>query len=194
VAVAFDATRRPSVEQGFAYAVQRLGGLDVFVHAVGANVDAAFLELTDAQWDEAVERNLRSAFLCGQAAARAMKAQPRKVPGRIVLLASASALAGRRGASNYTAAKAGVLTMARTMALELAPDILVNALAPGVFDTDTVRALFDPQHLGEVAKATPMGRLGTPEELAEAALFLASDEASYVTGQVLVVDGGRLMR
>lgn len=194
VPVAFDATKRAAVEQGVSWAAQQLGGLDALVHCVGANFDAAFLDMDDERWQRAMKVNLDSAFLCAQAATRLLRGKPRSKPGRIVLVAAASALTGRRGAANYVASKGGVVALTRSLALELAPEVLVNCLAPGVFETASVRALFDAQHLQEAVESVPLSRLGRPEELAEAAVFLCSGESSFVTGQVLVVDGGRAIR
>jgi 3-oxoacyl-[acyl-carrier protein] reductase len=143
--------------------------------------------MTDEQWDEVINTNLRGAFLFTRAATRLMMGQRY---GRIVNIASVSGLIGNPGQANYSASKAGLIGMTRTVARELASrNVTVNAVAPGFIETEMTAAL-GPLVVDEVKKRVPAKRLGTPADVAAAVLFLASRDAGYVTGQVLTIDGG----
>jgi 3-oxoacyl-[acyl-carrier protein] reductase len=169
---------------------RRWGRIDVLVNNAAMLQPQRVLEITEAEWDRGMAVNLKSVFIWSQAAA------PRMLEnggGRIINISSVSANTGGspQGASRfaYAAAKAGVLGLTRSLARELAPKILVNAVCPGSILTDRTRAAFDG-HLEQIAEATPMGRVGTPEDIAVVVAFLATAEPLFMTGEVIDVDGG----
>ncbi|MNS31849.1 3-oxoacyl-[acyl-carrier-protein] reductase FabG [compost metagenome] len=164
-------------------------GLDVLVNNAGVVNRGPLLDLTEAMWDEVVDVNLKGVFLCTQSAARWMK--PRQT-GAIVNISSMRGVEGGSSSAHYTAAKAGVIALTKTVARELAPHIRVNAVAPGYVETRIQSMLTDAQR-ETINAGTPLGRFGQPSEIARVVAFLASEDASYMTGQTLVVDGGRVM-
>jgi 3-oxoacyl-[acyl-carrier protein] reductase len=192
-AVAADVTDAAGVEAFVAEAAERHGRLDVLVNNAGVTRDNLLFKLTDEEWDTVLDVNLKSAFLCSRAAQRVMVAAGR---GAIVSLSSRSAL-GNRGQANYAAAKAGVKALTSTIALELGPfGIRANAVAPGYIATAmtdaTARRLgLDPEeHRARVAAATPLRRVGVPDDVASVVAFLASSDAAYVSGQTIEINGG----
>jgi 3-oxoacyl-[acyl-carrier protein] reductase len=183
-----DVTDGAEVEGVVAAAVQRYGGLDVLVNNAGIVADARLVKMTAEQWQRVIDVNLKGVFLCGQAAARAMIEGGR---GGVILNASSVVgLYGNFGQSNYVATKAGVIGMTRTWARELGRHgIRVNAVAPGFIGTEILRDM--PERVVEMMEEkTPLGRIGTPDDIANAYLYLASEMAAFVTGAVLSVDGG----
>lgn len=166
------------------------GRLDILVNNAGITRDNLMLRMTDEQFDEVIATNLRSVFVTCRAAIRPMM---RKKFGRIVNIGSVSGLVGNAGQANYAAAKAGIIGMSRSIAKEMAPKgITVNVVAPGFIETDMTEGL--PQIVKDtVQKHTPAGRFGQPHEIAAAVNFLTSDDAGYVNGQVIAVDGGMTM-
>ncbi|HUB48898.1 MAG TPA: SDR family NAD(P)-dependent oxidoreductase [Acetobacteraceae bacterium] len=171
--------------------VSGLGRLDVLVNNAGVFPRVKFLDMTEADWDTVVDINLKGSAFCAQAAARAMVAAGRG--GSIINLSSRS-LAGTVLGVHYSATKAGIVGMTRAMALALAPHgIRVNAIAPGLTDTAQPRYGNTEDELAEMAKAVPLGRMARPEEIAALGVFLASDAASYITGQVHHINGGAYM-
>lgn len=193
LAVDCDVTDEAQVAAMIARTVAAHGALDIMVANAGIAPAVPFLDLTPAQFRRVVEVNLTGSFLCVQAAARQMLAQPGRAPGAMVLMASVQAQAVAETHTAYAASKGGVVQLAKAAAVALAPHgIRVNAIGPGSVATDMVEATLTPALRRTVAARTPMGRMGRTEEIAEAALFLASDASSYVTGQTLYVDGGRL--
>ena len=171
----------------FQTVLERFGHLDILVNNAGITKDNLALRIKDADFDAVVDTNLKGAFLCMKAAYRPMMKQRY---GRIINMSSIVGLRGNAGQANYAASKAGLIGMSKSVAKELASrNVTVNLVAPGFIDTDMTAAL------PEAAKAAmlqsiPMARLGQPEDVAHAVAFFASDEAAYVTGQVLCVDGG----
>lgn len=171
----------------------RLGGLDIVVTAAAAIYRKPILEITDAEWDHMMALNLRGTFACATEAARIMRAHGTK--GRIILIGSIVQQLALAGQIAYGVTKAGVAQLARGMAYELAPDgITVNVIAPGATLTDFNREyLSDPKVRQSRLAAIPMGRLGDPEDMVEAALYLASPKAAYTTGITMFVDGGIML-
>jgi 3-oxoacyl-[acyl-carrier protein] reductase len=161
--------------------------LDIMVNNAGITKDTLLPIMSDADWDQVIATNLRSVFLFSRAAAKVMM---RQRSGRIINISSVSGLMGNPGQSNYSASKAGVIGFTQTVAKELAKrKVTVNAICPGFIATEMAEAL-GPTILEEVKKMIPAGRIGEADEIADAVLFLASDSAAYITGQVLTVDGG----
>jgi len=169
--------------------VKEFGRIDVMFANAGIAHSAPFLEHPEAQWHRVLRVNLTGVFLCCQAAARQMVGQG---GGRIIVTASINGFRGVENLVGYNVAKAGVIELTKTMAVELAKHrIAVNAIAPAQIDTRLTRGLPESARSRRTARI-PMGRFGEPEEVARAALFLASDDASFVTGHTLAVDGGYL--
>ncbi|MFN3596524.1 MAG: 3-oxoacyl-ACP reductase FabG [Rubricoccaceae bacterium] len=184
---ALDVTDAAAVARVFADIHEAFGRLDVLVNNAGIVQDARLVRMTEAQWDRVVEVNLKGVFLCGQAAARRMVEQG---SGVILNASSVVGLYGNFGQSNYVATKAGVIGMTRTWARELGPEgVRVNAVAPGFIGTEIIREMPE-KVLAMMAERAPLGRIGRPEDIAEAYVFLASDRAAFITGAVLSVDGG----
>jgi len=166
------------------------GKVDILVNNAGVTRDGLIMRMSDADWDTVVDTNLKGAFLMTKAFSRAMiKAQA----GRIINLSSVIGLIGNAGQCNYAASKAGLIVFTKSVARELASrSITVNAIAPGFIETDMTSGLKEEMR-GALLKQIPLGALGQVEDIAAAALFLASPAARYITGQVLTVDGGMVM-
>src|SRR2546423_13300486 len=163
------------------------GRLDILVNNAGITRDNLLVRMSAEDWDAVIDLNLRGAFLVTKAAMRPMMKQR---SGRIVNVSSVAGVAGNAGQANYASAKAGLIGFTRTVAREMATrNITCNAVAPGFVDTDLTHGLLK-QMEETILKQIPLGRFGAVEDIANAIAFLASDEASYITGQVLVVDGG----
>ncbi len=171
-------------------AVEAHSGLDILVNNAGTTRDMVIMLMPEADWDVVIQTNLKSAYNCSKAAVKTML---RKRYGRIVNITSVSGIAGNAGQTNYSASKAGLIGLTKALAREVAArNITVNAVAPGFVPTSLTNDL--PAELKDASlKAIPLGRWGTAEEVAYAVAFLASDEAAYITGQVLSVDGGMVM-
>ena len=186
-AFACDVTDGQRVGEVVDAVLQKWGGLQILVNNAGITRDNFLTRMKDDQFDAVINVNLRGTFLFTRAAARPMMKARR---GRIINMASVSGMMGNPGQANYSASKAGVIGLTRTVSRELAGrNITVNAVAPGFIATDMTAALRE-EIIEEVKSRTPLGRLGEPQDVADAVLFLASDAASFITGHVLVVDGG----
>jgi 3-oxoacyl-[acyl-carrier protein] reductase/2-hydroxycyclohexanecarboxyl-CoA dehydrogenase len=181
--------RREEAERVIQTAIDRLGQLDILVNNAGINRDAMLHKMTDEQWDTVLAVDLTGVFYCTRAAATYMR---QRGGGRIINISSGSWL-GNIGQANYAAAKAGVVGLSKTAARELAAKgVTVNAITPGFIDTDMTRGM--PEALrAQVLQRIPMGRAGDPSDVANLVAFLASDEAGYVTGEVISVGGGYIV-
>jgi 3-oxoacyl-[acyl-carrier protein] reductase len=188
----FDVADAEAVNQAFRQIVADHGEIHILVNNAGVAVNALTLGAKDADWQRALAVNLGGAFNCTRAALRAlMHAQG---GGRIINIASVVGETGSAGQGPYAAAKAGLLGLTKTWAREYASrGVTVNAVSPGFIETDMTAAGLSPERRADVIKAIPMGRVGTPEDVAAAVVYLAGSGAGYVTGQVLRVNGGLLM-
>jgi len=187
LAVRCDVRDAGSVDAAFAEVEERIGPVEVLVANAGVTRDTLMLRMDDAAWSDVVDTNLTGAY---RVVKRALSKMIRLHRGRIVLVSSVGAFVGLPGQANYAASKAGLVGMARALAREVASrTITVNVVAPGVIDTDMTAALGE-ERVAEMTGLVPLGRAGTAAEVAAAIGYLASEEAAYVTGTVLPVDGG----
>lgn len=167
-----------------------MGSFEIFVHSAGIGAEQSFLDTTDEQWARMIDIDLSGSFYCMRAAGRHLS---KMGYGRIIVLASTAGVRGGTGRAAYGAAKAGVISLTQVLAVELAMrNVTVNALAPGAIDTELVATMHSPATRINYRRSIPADRYGTPEEVAAAAVFLATPAASYVTGHVLAIDGGFL--
>jgi len=186
-AIALDVTDSAALEQAPGHIVDRHGRLDIVVSNAGITRDQLLMRMKRDDWDAVIATNLTATFVLAQAAVRPMI---RQRAGRIIAISSVVGQMGNPGQSNYAASKAGLIGFAKALAREVASRaITVNVIAPGMIETDMTRAISEKAHVDWAAQI-PVGRLGTSDEVAAAACFLASDEASYITGHVLAVNGG----
>lgn len=187
LAVQADVSDPDAVTELFSTVADELGPVHVLVNNAGITDDGLVLRMTPEQWDAVVDTNLRSVFLCTKAALRPMV---RAKSGRIINISSVSGISGNPGQANYAAAKAGVIGFTKSVAKEIGSrSITVNAIAPGFIRTDMTETLGDAVIEG-AERQIALGRLGVPEEVASLVGYLASNDASYITGQAIVVDGG----
>ncbi|MBO0959147.1 3-oxoacyl-[acyl-carrier-protein] reductase [Neobacillus sp. MM2021_6] len=170
--------------------IEQFGKLDILVNNAGITRDNLLMRMKEQEWDDVLNINLKGVFLCTKAVTRQMMKQR---VGRIINIASIVGVSGNPGQANYVAAKAGVIGLTKTTAKELASrNITVNAIAPGFITTDMTDKL--PEDVkAEMLKQIPLARLGEPKDIAKMTAFLASDDASYITGQTLHIDGGMVM-
>jgi 2-deoxy-D-gluconate 3-dehydrogenase len=194
VGVGFDVRDVAAVRSGVEAAVEELGRLDVLVTSAGTNVQQLAFDVDEETWDRIVDTNLKGTFFTCQAAARLMRRVPRDdaAPAAIVNVASQMGFVGWHHRAAYCASKAGVVNLTRVLAVEWAEErIRVNAVAPGFVETPLAAPMLaEPAFRAEVTSRSPMGRIGTPREVADAVLYLASDEARWITGHTLAIDGG----
>lgn len=185
-----DVSKSEDVDRIFKAVKDEFGGLDVLVNNAGINRDALLIRMKESNWDDVIATDLKSDFLTTKAATAMMM---RKRKGSIINISSVVGIMGNIGQANYAAAKAGVIGLTKACAKEMAArNIRVNAVAPGFIETAMTDGI--PEKIREgMISSIPMGRMGQPEDIAKAVCFLASDDSSYITGQVLVVDGGLVM-
>ena len=187
LSVVADAASREDADRLVETAKQRFGRIDVLVNNAGMTRDGLLVRMKDEDWDLVMEVNLRGAFLMTRAASKIMV---RQKSGRVINIASTAGAMGNAGQANYSAAKAGLIGFTKATARELAHwSILVNAVAPGLIETNMSAAMPDAARQ-ELLNRVPLGRIGTPREVAEVVRFLAGDGATYITGQVFHVNGG----
>jgi len=185
--VSLDVTDAAAIDAAMAGVLQRHGRIDILVNNAGITRDTLMLRMKRDDWDAVLQTNLTAAFTCVQAVLKPMIKQR---SGRIINITSVVGQSGNAGQANYAASKAGLIGFTKALALEVASrNITVNAVAPGMIDTDMTRAISANAH-EEWADRIPLKRLGTADDIASAVVFLASDEASYITGHVLAVNGG----
>lgn len=186
-AVALDVTDQAAIDGAVSGILGKFGRLDILVNNAGITRDQLMLRMKREDWDAVLATNLTGAYACSQAALKPMIKQR---SGRIVNITSVVGQSGNAGQANYAASKAGLIGLTKALALEVASrNVTVNAVAPGLIDTDMTRAISAGAH-DKWTEQIPLKRLGTPEDVAAAVVFLASDEASYITGHVLAVNGG----
>jgi 3-oxoacyl-[acyl-carrier protein] reductase len=190
IAIAADVTVQEEVTRLVDQTISSFGRIDILVNNAGIARDTLLLRMSGADWDQVLTTNLKSAFLCTQAVLRHMIKQRW---GRIINMASVVGLIGNPGQANYAAAKAGLIGLTKTTAREIAArGITANAIAPGFIDTEMTKRLGDNVKQ-EFLRQIPLGHIGSPKDVAYAVSFLASEEARYITGQVINVDGGMVM-
>ncbi len=189
--VGFDVSDESAVETAIKTFVAQAGGLDVLCNNAGIAIDGLAMRVSRQDWQHTLDVNLTGAFLCCKAASRALLKSP---AGRIVNISSVVGEQGNAGQVSYAASKAGLIGLTRALAREYAArGVTVNCVSPGYIETEMTAAHLTGEKKSELLKRIPLGRVGTPEDVASAVRFLASPEASYITGQVVRVNGGLLM-
>ncbi len=187
-----DISKADEVKKMVQRAVEKFGRIDILVNNAGIILPATFLDCTDEIWDKTMDVNLKGAFLCSKEVAPIMLDQKK---GKIINISSASGLAERSAIGNvpYTVSKAGIIGLTRSLAVNLGPYINVNAICPGLTDTEMAASL-GPERRRKPIEEAILKRIGKPEEISNAALFLASDESDFMTAEILTVAGGRAIR
>ena len=190
LALEMDVTNYEKVEEGINKILDKMGKVDILVNNAGITKDNLLMRMSQTDWDAVINVNLKGTFNCIRAVSRPMVKQR---SGRIISIASIIGLMGNPGQANYAASKAGIIALTKTVAKELASrNINANAVAPGFIQTEMTAKL--PEDLKKkMLEAIPLAKLGSPNDVANLCLFLASDESSYITGQVITVDGGMVM-
>jgi NAD(P)-dependent dehydrogenase (short-subunit alcohol dehydrogenase family) len=191
VGLKMDVTRKASVLEAVRQANERIGPIDVLANCAGIYPHSFVTEMAEAEWDRVIDVNLKGTFLACQAVSASM--QQRRF-GKIITISSGHGFKGGAGTAHYSASKAGVVVFTKSLALELAPyGINVNCLAPGLTDTAMPHRVLSDETLRDRAAKNPMGRIGLPQDIANALMFLVSEESSYINGQTIYVNGGALM-
>jgi 3-oxoacyl-[acyl-carrier protein] reductase len=191
IAVRADVAKLSEIESMFAQVTENFGCLDILVNNAGIFPRVGLLDMTEKLWNRVFDVNLKGTFFCAQQAARLMTLHNH---GRIINVASVSAFIGSPVGAHYHASKAGVVSITKSLALALAPyNIAVNAIAPGLTDTDQPRGGFSEEEISQIGREIPLKRIAQPEDVARAALYLASDLSEYITGHTILVNGGSLM-
>ena len=189
-ALVVDVTSASAVEEAVAKVLDKRGRIDILINNAGITQDGLIVRMDEAQWDRVLDINLKGTYLCTRAVAKVMLKARR---GRIVSIASIIGLIGNAGQANYAASKAGIIGLTKSVAKELGSrGVTCNAIAPGFIKTEMTERLPEPVKQ-KLLEQIPLGSLGEPADVAQAALFLVSEAARYITGQVLVVDGGLAM-
>ena len=194
LAVKCDVSKKEEVDNLFEKTIEKFGRVDVLVNNAGIAEFKPFLEMTEQEWDRTLDINLKGYFLCAQAAAKEMAKQKSGVIVNIASVAMGQVGVGFLNIVHYCASKGGIAAMTEAMALELAPyNIRVNAIAPGMIETPMLDPIKqDPKAMEGILARVPLGRMGKPEEIADLVVFLASDKSSYITGSIIIIDGGWL--
>ena len=190
IGIKCDVSNKADVEELFKKTAKEFGGLDILVNNAGIFPFISFKDMKESDWDKVLDVNLKSVFLCSQEAAKII---PKG--GRIITISSIASVVGFEGLVHYCASKGGINALTRALALELAPKkITVNAIAPGAIDTPGANVSLNEEVRNQTIAMIPLARMGQPEDIANAVLFLASDKTDYITGQTLIVDGGWTLR
>lgn len=190
LAIKCDVSKKEEIENLFSAVSEKFGRLDILVNNAGIFPFTPFLKMTETDWDKVLDINLKSVFMCSQEAVKIMKEG-----GKIINISSIAAFLGFEGLTHYCASKGGVSAFTRVLALEMASKkINVNAIAPGAIDTPGASEVSNEEAKKQTIAVIPWQRMGLPEDIANAAVFLASDRADYITGQTIVVDGGYTLR
>jgi NAD(P)-dependent dehydrogenase (short-subunit alcohol dehydrogenase family) len=185
-----DVSNKADVEELFKKTVKEFGKLDILVNNAGIFPFISFKDMKETDWDKVLSVNLKSVFLCSQEAAKIIPEG-----GRIITISSIASIVGFEGLVHYCASKGGINALTRALALELAPKkITVNAIAPGYIDTPGTNVSSNEEVRKQTIAMIPLARTGQPEDIANAVLFLASDKTDYITGQIIIVDGGWTLR
>lgn len=193
LAIRADVSDHTDVARMFDQIRQYCGGLDILINNAGLNIDRSVVEMKEEEWDAVLGVNLKGSFLCSQAAARMMTASGAD-GGSIVSMTSSSSLTGRKGGANYACSKAAINMLTKCLALELGPTVTANSIALGYLDSPLVRELFTRDQMDAAIEVAPAHRMGEFEEVAGLIRYLTSSEASFITGQTVNLDGGRVMR
>ncbi len=189
-----DVSKKAEVEHLMRQCVQHFGALDVLINNAARIVDKPLLEMSEEDWEQVIDTNMKGTFLCSQIAAFSMLQQ--EDGGVILNIGASTGIRGRKNGINTCASKAGIMVMTQCLALELGPKIRVNTIVPGLTRTEETEQRFhlnDPAILHAREESIPLQRIGTPEDIADAVMLLLSDNASFVNGQKFVVDGGQYM-
>ncbi|MBT8416367.1 MAG: 3-oxoacyl-ACP reductase FabG [Silicimonas sp.] len=192
-AVQADVAIGDDVRRMFEEIETRLGGLDILVNNAGINRDAPLVEMNDDDWDAVIATNLKGPFLCARSTARLMRSE-KSSPGRIINISAITSQVGRANAANFCASKGGLNALTRALAVELGPEITVNAIDLGFMNSRLAREVFNADQLASAVAKIPAGRLGELAEISALVRYLASDEAAFMTGQSIGFDGGQIIR